>query len=161
MKAIFQCLVHIKKLYDYLVTNKEIIKSKAKENKLSNSFLVLIENLRENNLIEDHSLYTIINSLNELNPSLINNKIKNDFTGLVLFLIETLHKELNTNKNNNQIFSRCFDENIDIYFDKHEKHFKTNFKSIISELFYFKYNIKTLCFIRKKTTSIIQLSNLL
>ena len=158
MNAILQCFIHIKKLTNYFLSNKEKIKNKKSQNELSNSFLNLIENLWENNSIKDFLPYNIKWLINKLNPSL---KGKNDIKELVLFLIETLHYELNEVKNNKKNFTSCADENFDNCLHNFNQYFQKNFKSIISELFTIKSYSRLEFFICKHITNTIGHSNLL
>ena len=118
----------------------------------------LVQNLWENNLIEDYLPYNIKGLINKLNPSLKN---ENDIKKLTIFIIETLHKELNEIKISNKYILNFHYENIDKCFQTYERYFQENFKSIISNLFAIKYNTQIECLICKHTTNKINFSYLL
>ena len=57
-----------------------------------------------------------------------------------------MHKELNKSKNINEHFNYCYGQGTDKNFKNFEKYFQKNFQSIISDIFYFKYQSKIKCF---------------
>ena len=80
---------------------------------------------------------------------------------LVLFLLETMHNELNKVTVSNQ-----FEDNIDQYnfensFYSFANYFKNNFRSIVSDIFYGMYNSRMKCYSCGVVTHNIQCYNLL
>jgi ubiquitin carboxyl-terminal hydrolase 8 len=85
----------------------------------------------------------------------------NDSKDLVLFLLETMHNELNKVKNIPQ-----FDDNINQYnflesFQSFGKYFGNNFQSIISDIFYGMYNSQMKCLNCNIITHNVQCYNIL
>ena len=160
MNAVLQCLANIKQLTNYFLANKEEIKMNGNKHELTFAFFQLIENLWTNKAINEYTPYSINYVLNSLN-AFSNNIFKNYPKDLIILMLETLHKELNNVKKINLDFKKCFDKNLDFYFKKFEKYFKDNFQSIISDLFYFKYDSKINCFDCNTVSHNIQYSNIL
>ena len=138
INAIIQCLLNIKKLTNYFLLNKENIKSQKINNKLSNSFLELIENLNKNKTSKE--LYYPKNFKNSLY------KIQSKINSKDLFelIIEQLHSELTKNKNINQEFNVFIHHNLK-NFPEYKNIFQSDNSSIISKLFYFMYNNQKKC----------------
>ena len=142
INSTLQCLANVKQLVEYFLNKKGEIKTKINQQKLSNVFLETVENLWENKSIKEYASTNFNNIiLNQMNyPLFLNSK------EIITFILETLHKELNTGKNNNQDFKfNYFGENFDEYFQNFEKFYKENYQSIISELFYQKCDCKINC----------------
>ena len=149
MNATIQCLLNTKKLTNYFLTRFEKYLNKKDNLIISKNYYFLLKNLlnKENYKNEsDYSSYNFKNKIYEKfllkNPNQIN-----DCKDLIIFILESIHLELN--KANN--FSFINDENNNILMDKKnifEKFFekiKNNYKSIISDLFYGIKEIKYKC----------------
>ena len=139
-----QCLANVEKLTTNLFINKKEIKSKKNSKKVTNYFLEILENLWEKNDINCFAPYIFKRIIIGMNPSLAN-KQQVDSKDFLLFIIEILHKELNT---------------IDSYKDQYENNtegnnfenikdlqlfFKKNYNSIISDIFYGVINVQKYC----------------
>ena len=129
INSIIHCFINIKELIEFFLSKKNYIKNY----KLSNVFLKIIKNKEKN-----------INNLEklayEMNPSFKNIE-NNDPKDLVLFLIETMHKELTVVTNINKYRDDRIDiYNIDTCFQSYENYFKNNFRSIFSNIFYGRYD---------------------
>jgi len=157
IKAIIQCLLNIKELTDYFLKEKEKIKSQKNKNKLSNSLLDLIENLNKNKTIKEYFLNIFENSLYIIKPPIENNFQSNNSRDLLELIIKQLHNELNQS---NQDFNDFSSKNIE-NFQEYKNIFQKYYKSIISQLFYFRYNIQIKCRKCNAFSNNIQLSYLL
>ena len=159
MNATIQCLAHVKKLTTNLLKNRVEIKRDKYKKKLSNAFVEVLENLWEKNL-EYYAPYNFKALISKMNP-LFAGVQANDSKDLVLFLLETMHNELNKVKNVPQ-----FDDNIDQYnfmksFQSFAKYFGNNFQSIISDIFYGMYNSQMKCLNCNVITHNVQCYNIL
>jgi len=147
MNATIQCLAHIKQLTKYLLniqnTNEIIDKKKYK---LTYSYIEVLNNLWLNNNINNYSLNNFKNIINEISPLFAKKQI-NDSKVLVLFILETMHSELNK-PNKNKITNSIGIANQYDYettFDTSKNYFDKNYNSIISNLFYGIYNSMITC----------------
>ena len=160
INAILQCLLNIKKLTEYFLIKKEKIKSQKMKNKLSNSFLDLIENLNKNKTIKENLLNNFKNSLYIIKPPNKNISPIINPRDLLELIIKELHNELNKSNHINQDFSGCFAPNLE-NFQEYKISFQKYYQSIISKLFYFLYNIQIKCRKCNAFSNNIQLSYLL
>ena len=158
INAILQCLANIEKLTKFFLGNKKII-SKNK-NKLSNVFLEVIENLwkKDNKPYDPQALISLINRINPLFmvPE------TSDSKDLILFLLKTLHNELNKAKVINQNFNnKIYQDDFNKYYKNYFHYFKKNFQSIISGIFYGLHCSKISCNNCKKLSLNIEYFNIL
>ena len=102
----------------------------------------------------------VINALKLKNPELINFQ-SNDPELLIMFLINTMHDELNIIKNNYHQFQFGNQYDYNITFNLFFKYFINNYKSIISDLFYGMQNLMMTCLNCKTTSHNIQCFNIL
>ena len=159
LNSILQCLAHIENLTKYFLKRKEEIKENKNDNKLSNAYIEVLENLWENNEINDYAPNNLKEIICKMNPS-FKGVQANDSKDLITFLLENMHNELNQVKNVEQID----EENIDHFnfynsLSCYKKYFNTNFKSIFSELFYGIYNSQMKCLNCQMITHNIQYYN--
>ena len=159
MNATIQCLAHVKTLTNNLLKNRIEIKNDKYKKKLANAFVEVLENLWEKNL-EYYAPYNFKALISKMNP-LFEGVKANDSKDLVLFLLETMHNELNKVKNIPQ-----FDDNINQYnflesFQSFGKYFGNNFQSIISDIFYGMYNSQMKCLNCNIITHNVQCYNIL
>ena len=140
---------------DYFQLKKGIIKIKKDKNPLAYSFLNIIQNIDENKTIKKDALLKFKDYINSKNP------IPKDLKDLLLFILQSLHNELNEAKNINQKSNDCCDKNFGLYYHKYKKYFKNNYNSIIAQLFYLKYNSETHCFNCDFISNNIQCTNIL
>ena len=133
MTAVLQCLSNINYLIGYFLTNKPLFTNNPfhfKEKPISKAFSDVIYYLWNQNESNKMSIYYFQN--------LMNLKNINDAKDLLLFLFETMHKELNSLKNNQIIDNEISDKrNAEYEFNKFLKNYFNCNKSIISDFFHF------------------------
>lgn len=161
MNAILQCLANIKEFINYFLVNKEEIERKKSKQELVYSFLEIINHLWNKKSIEEYDPSNFIEIVNKMNPIFTNDNSKYETKDLLIFILETLHKELNEEIIENQDFEDCYDKDFNIYLKNFEEHFQKNFKSIISDLFYIKYDSQIKCLNCNNNLHKIKLCNLL
>ena len=147
INSIFQCLSYTKPLTNYFLNKYGEYNHYNK--KISNEYYNLLMNLwKEKNISNPYSPYNLKSFINNRNSSLYNNQI-NDGKVLLNYLFDNIHKELNKvddNKGNNiqksntiiQLYKQITLQNFFSYF-------KSNYNSIISNLFYGTNEIKFKC----------------
>ena len=164
MNATLQCFSNIPKLREYLTEKKiylKLNKYKGKK-KLSFALAEVIKNLWENSDKRFYSPENFKNVISGMNP-LFKGVAANDPKDLILFLLENMHRELNSHKrikdntNNYIIDATNFYE---VYNNFKETYINQN-KSIISEEFYGYQNIITTCNNCQVTINNIQIYNIL
>ena len=157
MNSTLQCFSNVKSLRNYFLKHKPKIKGK----KLSSALLKVFENLWENGNIPYFIPSEFKNVISEMNE-LFKGVQANDAKDLILFILETVHDELNEKNNNiieNNGYVNCLDYNS--VFISFEKFFAKNFNSIISNIFYGMYNSMMTCCICNKTVHNVQCFNIL
>ena len=161
MNATLQCLAHIDKFIKYLFRKRKDIKNERYEKKLTNSFLEVLENIWENNSIKDYPPNNFKELISKMNP-LFAGIQANDSKDLVLFLLETMHNELNKVKNANIMYEDDVDQyNFYNSLQSFTKYFQKNFQSIVSDLFYGMYDSIMKCLNCNIMTHNIQCYNIL
>ena len=129
-----QCFANIEQLNQYFLSKEN--ETKICKNKLSKNFLEVIKNIKEYGNIKDDNLLNFKKLIVEMNSSF--KEIKDNAPkDLILFLVETMHNELNKVKND----SNYKDDQLNIYdidkcFQSYERYFLNNFKSVFSDNFY-------------------------
>ena len=157
MNADLQCFNNIPKLRYYFLSHKKEIKNK----KLSSSLLTVFENLWENKSINYYEPTQFKNIISEMNP-LFQGIQSNDSKDLILFILETIHNELNEINNNiNNENDNYNTTDYNAVFNNFTKYFQKNFNSIISNLFYGMINSMMTCCFCKTITHNIQTFNML
>ena len=137
INSVIHCLSNIPQLTGHLLNKKRIqqiyIQKEAKP--LSFEFVEVLKNIWLNENIKMCSTKNITNFIQELNPFLCGNE--SNIKDLIFFLINNMHHELNKIENPNQYLSNnSIKYNYQLSFEMYTNYFNTNFKSIISELFY-------------------------
>ena len=164
MNSTIQCLAHVNKLTNYLLNVKNInrIVSDKNKYKLTNSYIEILNNLWLNNNINYYSPDNFKNIISEMNP-LFAGIQANDSKDLVLFILETMHNELNKPKNMNKINEILIQNQYDYEttFNLFKNYFIKNYNSIISNLFYGMYNSMMTCYTCNATTHNVQCFNIL
>ena len=165
MNATLQCLAHVKKLTRYFL-KPERIQNIQKNNlkcKLTNSYLIVLINLWQNINIKNYSPHNFKQIISDMNP-LFKGVQANDSKDLILFLLETMHNELNIPLSNSKppssnmlINQNDFNKSLKIF----TKFFKNTYRSVISNLFYGFFDSVMLCKNCKITTHNIQCYNIL
>ena len=164
MNATLQCLAHINNLTIYLLKpeNIQIIQKNMLRNKLTHAYLNVLINLWQNTNIAHYAPNYFKQVISEMNP-LFKGIQANDSKDLILFLLETMHNELNKPNNpnsqqNNEVINQ-FDFNE--AFKSFRKFFMNNYRSVISNLFYGLFNSIMICKKCKIKTHNIQCFNIL
>ena len=149
MNATLQCLSNTDKLTNYFLKEFKYDKSDDTK-KISNQYYKLIHHLWDKYTDKkDYAPNSFKKVLSEANP-LFSGINSNDSKDLLNFLLETLHRELNNVPKEKEDDNNIIDNNIN---QLNEEYIKQNFfkdfakkyRSIISDLFYFTYEIKTQC----------------
>ena len=159
MNAALQCLSNIPKLRIYFLKNKLKI-NKARQNRLSSSLLTVFENLWENKSIDYFIPQEFKNIISKMNP-LFEGVQANDTKDLLLFILETIHNELNEIKTKIQENEGYNPTDYNFVFYNFCQYFKNNFNSIISNLFYGMNNSMMTCCSCNSTTHNVQCFNIL
>ena len=166
MNATLQCFSNIGRLREKLL-NKDVYKNlennKDKNNKLSFALAEVIKNLWEKLDQEVYSPEHFKQVISEMNP-LFKGIAANDPKDLILFLLDKIHKELNTPQYSIQNqFKNFVPDNrnfIDVYNDFIYFFISKN-KSIISDEFYGYINSMTCCGYCQTTIHNVQIINIL
>ena len=162
MNATIQCLAHIEQLTRHLLKPKNLknIESNKYKFKLTNSYVRVLNNLWLNNRISYYSPDDFKNVISKMNP-LFAGIQANDSKDLILFLLETMHNELNTAKKTNIPSYNLNQYNYEKTFELFSKYFAENYLSVISNLFYGMYNSMMTCLNCNITTHNVQCYNIL
>ena len=145
MNATLQCFYHVKSLSENIINDNRINKNM----KLTLCYKELIEELAgcknrnkfyisRQNLVYDERLKDSIapiefkNLISEMNP-LFKGVQANDSKDLILFLLETMDKELTLRNNNTQSMEQFIGDSVE---DLRPEKFKKFHNSIFSEIFY-------------------------
>ena len=159
MNAVLQCFSNIERLRVYFLENKPKIKNE--KNKLSSSLLTIFENLWEKPTSTYYVPQEFKDVISEMNP-LFKGIQANDAKDLILFILETIHNELNeinNNINGNNNYVNPLDYNS--VFANFSTFFKKNYNSIISHLFYGMNNSMITCCTCQTTFHNVQSFNIL
>ena len=165
MNATLQCMAHIQRLTYSLLKPKNIekISSNKSKYKLSYEYIEVLKNLWKKKNIKYYSPDNFKNVISEMNP-LFAGIQANDSKDLVLFLMETLHNELNTpvkkdiSNQSNQIVNQ---NDYETTFKLFSNFFTNNYRSIISDIFYGMYNSIMTCLNCNYVTHNVQCFNIL
>ena len=159
MNAALQCFSNIERLRVYFLNHKS--KIKKKENKLSSSLLTIFENLWEEPTVIYFVPQEFKDVISEMNP-LFKGIQANDTKDLILFILETIHNELNeinNSINGNNNFANPLDYNS--VFVNFSIFFRKNYNSIISNLFYGMNNSMMTCCTCQRAIHNVQCFNIL
>ena len=161
MNATLQCFSNLKRLRNYLFYNYKNLQYYKNIKKMSFALFEVFKNLWHNQYIQYYEPYNFKEVISEMNP-LFKGVAANDPKDLILFLLETIHKELNiapkkkinnTFIANNHIFNDVFNEFIYNFMNKN--------RSIICEEFYGCTNSMTTCYLCRCTVHNVQAMNIL
>ena len=146
MNAALQCLSNTDKLTSYFLHRFKYDKNDDSK-KISNNLYIVLYHLwkGEKNYYKPSKFKK---ALSEENP-LFSGVNANDSKDLLNFLLERLHLELNKSSNQNitQINAQNLNQsNEEVVKQNFFKAFKKNHKSIISDLFYFTIETKSICY---------------
>ena len=147
MNATLQCLAHVNKLTKYLLKAEHmqnILQNKSKF-RLTNAYLTVLINLWKNVNIKNYAPHQFKQVISNMNP-LFQGIQANDSKDLILFLLETIHTELNKPIINAQKINGIINQ-YDFYqtFKIFKKYFINNFRSVISNLFYGFFDSVMIC----------------
>ena len=160
MNATLQCLANVKNLTTYLLNNSTKISTNPYKYKLTNAYTEVLNNIWKSSN-KSYSPNNFKKIISEMNP-LFDGIQANDSKDLILFLLETLHKELNTVKvstNLNPYYINQYDYQSS--FNDFIDFFTNNYRSIISDIFYGMFNSMMTCFNCNSTVNNIQCFNIL
>ena len=138
--ATLPCLTNIEPLIKYFLSNRKELKKNNNQLQLSNVFLEIIEILCEKKSLQEFTNNDYINMILNQENNFFNKPKK-----LLKYAFAHLHQELNKVKDIKPEFNQKFDGDLYKYIKNYEKYFNENYQSIISELFYIKYNSKIVC----------------
>ena len=162
MNATLQCLAHIENLTKFLLDKYNDISTNKNKYQLTYAYTGVLKNIWQNRNIDYYTPTYFKDTISEMN-SLFAGVQANDSKDLVLFLMETMHNELNKpikNKNQGmQLFPNQY--NYDITFYLFSEYFIQNYRSVISHLFYGMYNSMMKCFNCNVITHNVQCFNIL
>ena len=149
MNSTLQCLSNTEELTKFFLDNYYYIKEDTTK-KISNEYYLLLKKLQNpKSEINFYEPYDFKNLLSEENP-LFAGVNACDSRDLLNFLLERIHIELNTKVNNaenkeNLYFSENIQMNEELLKQLFFEDFRNNYRSIISNLFYFTIETKTKC----------------
>ena len=162
MNATIQCFSNIQRLRDELLDNnvyKDLYNNRNHAKRLSFALAEVFKNLWLNNSINYYSPDYFKEVISDMN-SLFKGIEANDSKDLILFILETMHNELN---NCTQIDYTKNTNNLDFFsvFNEFVKHYKQNNKTIVSHEFYGFYNSMMKCCSCNTVTHNVQIMNIL
>ena len=146
MNATLQCLSNTEQLTNYFLNNY-IYKKKDDTKKISNQYYKLLKKLWDSNRQQNYYSPTKFKEILSKENTLFSGKNANDSKDLLNFLIERLHSELNCTQEieggkKPKIIDQLNEEEVKLnYFND----FINNYRSIISDLFYFTIETKSQC----------------
>ena len=161
MNATLQCFSNIKRIRNSLINNYQLLLRNKEKQRLSFALADVLKNLWENLYISYYEPNYFKQTISEMNP-LFKGIQANDPKDLVLFLLETMHKELNypskNNIYNNYVANNC---NFNEVFTEFINDFTSKNNSIICEEFYGCINSMTTCGFCGITIHNVQVMNIL
>ena len=136
MNATLQCLSHSTSFKKYFI-NKEGIQRDTFNNysPMSNSFYEIVTNLWKSSNEKYYAPYNFKNLISELNP-LFKGIQANDSKDLIIFIYETLHKELNNPNSDDIKLTNVNNSNIPNELKEFRNNYYSQNKSIIVKIFY-------------------------
>ena len=161
MNATIQCFSNIKRFREILLNSYKYLSQNKKDKKLSFALAEVFRNLWVDIENKEYPPIYFKDTLGEMNP-LFKGIAANDPKDLVIFLLETIHKELNfpshMQMNNNFIINTS---NFNDVFNEFIQHFTNNNNSIVCEEFYGCSNSMTTCAKCYTTIHNVQVLNIL
>ena len=137
LNSIIQCLSNIQELTGHLLNKKRIqqIFIRREMKPLSYEYVEVLKNLWLDENIKQFSLKKLTNYIEETNPFL--SCSESSIKDIIFFLINNMHQELNKIENPSQYIPNDTNKyNYQLTFELYSNYYNTNFKSIISDLFY-------------------------
>ena len=161
MNATVQCFSNTERFRANLLNIYEYLKNNKESKKLSFALAEVFRNLWVNLTKKDYPPDDFKKVIGEMNP-LFSGVAANDPKDLILFLLETMHKELNTakkeKKDNNYIINT---NNFDEVFNEFIQFFTNNNQSLVCEEFYGCTNSITICGLCRNIIHNVQALNIL
>ena len=161
MNATVQCFSNIKRFRENLLNIYQSLEQNKNTQKLSFALAEVFYNLWINLDNKAYSPYNFKDMIGEMNP-LFKGIAANDPKDLVLFLLETIHNELNNpprkEKDNNNIINTS---NFSDVFNDFIQNYTNNHSSLVCEEFYGCSNSMTTCANCQNTIHNIQILNIL
>ena len=157
MNATLQCFKNVQRFRKGILNLK---KGKFKEEPLSNSLKEVFENLWQNNNAKYYAPYQFKELISEMNP-LFKGVAANDSKDLILFILETIHNELNRKKHLIPIQNQVNNLDFMSVFKGFMEEYKSGNESIVSEEFYGYFVSIMKCEYCKITTYNVQIMNIL
>ena len=162
MNATIQCFSNIQRFRDELLDKdvyKDLYNNRNHAKRLSFALAEVFKNLWLNNSINYYSPDYFKEVISNMN-SLFKGIAANDSKDLILFILETMHNELNI------CTQREFTKNVNnldfpLVFKEFEKYYKQNNKTIVSDEFYGFYNSMMKCCSCNTVTHNVQIMNIL
>ena len=159
MNATLQCLAHVRQLTKHLLKHQKM-NIYIDKYKLTNAYTEVLKNIWQNKSIKYYSPNKFKDLISQMNP-LFAGIQANDSKDLILFLMETLHNELNKPNEGNINFANVNQYDYESTFNSFKIYFTNNYKSKISHLFYGMTNSTMTCAHCNITTNNIQCFNIL
>ena len=161
MNATVQCFSNIERFRGNLLSAYEYLKKYKETKKLSFGLAEVFRNLWINLNNKDYPPYDFKKIIGEMNP-LFSGIAANDPKDLILFLLETMHKELNIAKKEKKDTNYMINtSNFNEVFNEFIQFFINNNESIVCEEFYGCTNSITICGSCRNVIHNIQALNIL
>jgi len=145
MNSTLQCLCHSTSFRNYFLNKERIEKDTLnKDSRMSHSFNEIVTNLWEKSNEKYYEPYNFKNLISELNP-LFKGIQANDSKDLIIFIYETLHKELNNPNSDDIKLTNINNSNISNELREFRNNYYSQNKSIIVKIFYFEQSNNLQC----------------
>ena len=145
MNSTLQCLCHSTSFRNYFLNKERIEKDTLnKDSRMSHSFNEIITNLWEKSNEKYYEPHNFKNLISELNP-LFKGIQANDSKDLIIFIYETLHKELNDPNSDDIKLTNINNSNISNELREFRNNYYSQNKSIIVKIFYFEQSNNLQC----------------
>ena len=157
MNATLQCFSNVPRFRDEILNLRN---KKSNDEILSYSLREVFQNLWENKEIKYYAPYNFKKLISEMNP-LFKGIAANDSKDLILFILETIHRELNEKQNANPLQNNVNNLNFMSVFNGFVSEYTNNNESIVSEEFYGYFVSVMKCCYCNVTTYNVQITNIL
>ena len=132
MNATLQCLSNTQRFREGIL---KLNKNNSQNKELSYSLKEVLVNLWKNDKIKYYAPYNFKNLIGQMNP-LFKGVQANDSKDLILFILETIHRELNIKKESIPEQSNVNNLDFNSVFNQFTTFYKANNQSIVSDEFY-------------------------
>ena len=158
MNATLQCFSNVPRFREGILNLKN--KSNDPDLVLSYSLHEVFKNLWKNNKIKYYAPYNFKDLISEMNP-LFKGIAANDSKDLILFILETIHNELNKKKDLPPVQNQINNLNFISVFNGFVNEYTSTNESIVSDEFYGYFVSIMKCEYCKATTYNVQIMNIL